>query len=308
MAEYKEIELYKGKVRVRFYEESHKYYASYDGAPFRQKPGCTTITGIKDKSKALEGWNQQIVADFLLKLLAEGRVLDHELALEAAVQNEILKTGAADIGKEAHEYCEAFIKHELGVKGFEHLPDMPERQEAITGVNAFLDWWGGNKIEPIVSEQVVYWRGKLHKDDEEEVEFIGTLDLDAKVNGKRAIVDFKTSNGLYNGVRLQTRGYQLAREAELGKPVYKERWAIRLSKFSEEEYYKKEERKKELRRLVYAKKGWEVKEYPIKPYQVFEAKLLDDKPGNMAQDLRGFMAALELYKWDGATDFFRNGN
>lgn len=297
MSEYKELELYKGKVKVRFYEESHKYYVS-GKAGYKQKPGVTTIVGIKDKSKALEGWNQQIVADFLLKLLDEGRLLDHELALEAAVQNEVLKTAASDAGKEAHDYCEHFIKHELGLPGYEHLPDMPERQEAIVGVNAFLDWWGENKIEPIASEQVVY--SVKH-------DFIGTLDLDAKVNGKRSIVDFKTSNGLYNGVRLQTRGYQLAREEEFGKSVYKQRWAIRLSKFSEEEYFKKEERKKELKKLVYAKKGWEFKDYTIKPYQVFEAKLLDDEPGNMEQDLEGFMNALGLYRWDGATDFFRNG-
>lgn len=311
---YVEHKLYKGTVIVRFYPESHKYFVSIKGSPFKQKTGCTTIVGIKDKSKALESWYQTITVEYLFKLIEDGVPLDHDRALEAAIQNEILKSGAADIGKEAHEWCEAFINHELGVPGFENLPEMPGRPEAVIGVNAFMDWWSQNKVEPVESEKVVYWAGDIEMKlpngvkAKREAEFIGTLDLDAKVNGKRALIDFKTSNGLYNAIRLQTRGYQLASETEAGKKLYKERWGIRLSKYSEAEYYKKEERKKELKKMIAAKKGWNSKDYDIKPYQVFEARCLDLEKTDMDYDLEGFMSALSLFRWDTETDFYKLDN
>lgn len=294
-AEKIELELYGGRVKVRHYPVSHKYYVNVKDSSFKQKTGVTTFIGIKDKSTPLQKWYQQITADFLLNLIDRGIPLDYELAIEAAVQNEIQLTKATNIGKEAHEWCELFIRHQLKEKGFEKLPDMPKRKGAVEGVNGFIEWWEQNHIQPIATEKIVY---SLKHD------YIGTLDFDAKINNVRSLIDFKTSNGLYNGVRLQTIGYKDADEEELGKEIYKQRWAIRLSKFTEAEYIKKEERKNEIRKVIAQMRGWKFREYPIKPYVAFEAMCLDTEKEDMARDRKGFEHAMGLFRWDKETDFF----
>ena len=122
-----------------------------------------------------------------------------------------------------------------------------------------------------------------------------------------SLIDFKTSNGLYNGVRIQTSGYVAADEEDQGKKIYKQRWAVRLSKFSEEDYYKKEERKKEIKKIIAQIKGWKYSDYPIKPYQMFEAMCLDTEKIDMERDRKGFEYAMGLFRWDKETDFFTHG-
>lgn len=297
MAEFTEHVLYDGKVKIKFYEESHQYWVSVKGSQFKRKPGATTVIGIKDKSKALSIWQQQITAEFLFKMLDAKEKITKEAIVEAVIQNEIQSQAAADIGKEAHAWCEAFIRFHLKQKGFEHLPEMPKTKEATMAVTAFLEWWDSHKVKPRSTEEVLYSM---------KYDFMGTMDLDADVDGFRSLVDLKTSNGLYNGVRLQTRAYQLAKEEEAGKPIYKRRWALRISKYTEEEYYAREEEKKLLKQQIAKIRGWAAKDYPIKPYQAFEAKLLDEDDDAMEVDKKGFLDALGLYRWDAATDFYKN--
>lgn len=292
-----EFELYKGRVKGKLYETSHQYWMSVDGGRLTRKSGITTILGIKDKSKALEIWYQQLTADYLLTLIASKVKLDEEKALECAIQNELKKTAAADFGKEAHGWIEAYIKNKLGVKGFEHIPEIPKTKEAVQGVNGFLEWEAGRKIKYHASEVIVY--SMKH-------DLMGCMDLDATIDGVRCVGDFKTSNGLYNSVRLQSLFYKNAKEEELGKKIYKGRWAIRLSKYSESEYYKKEERKKELKKMIAKAKGWEFKDYEIPPYQAFEAKFLDENKEDLEIDNEGLLHAIGLYRWDQKTDFYRN--
>lgn len=52
-------------------------------------------------------------------------------------------------------------------------------------------------------------------------------------------------------------------EEEAGKPVYEQLWTIRLSKHTEEDYYRKEARKGELKRMIAKVKGLNFKESEI---------------------------------------------
>lgn len=294
-----EFELYKGRVKGKLYEDNHAYWMSIDGGKMTRKSGITTILGIKDKSKALGGWYQQLTADYLLKLLKSKVKLDEEKALECAIQNELQTKGAADIGKLAHSWIEVYIKNKMGVKGME-IPPMPEVKEAIQGVNGFLEWEGGlKKVKYHGSELLVY--SMKH-------DIMGCMDLDFSVNGMRCVGDFKTSNGLYNTVRVQTLFYKNAKEEELGEEIYKGRWAIRLSKHSEEEYYAKEERKKELKKYLNKALGREYKDYPTEVYQAFEAKFLDEDEGDLGVDELGLKHFIGLNKWDKKTDFWQLEN
>jgi hypothetical protein len=210
------------------------------------------------------------------------------------VQNEVLKEEAADIGKEIHAWCERYITDKINKT--KDAPEIPSFPEAVTGVNAFLAWEKKHKVKFISTEQV---RASLEHD------YFGIEDVTFEADGLLCDGDFKSSNGLYNGVRMQTAAYAKARMEEGGKKC-QGRWAIRLSKYSEAEYIRREERKRELRRAIARIRKTEVKDYPIKAYQAFEAKFLDDDKGNLERDFQAFLHAKALFLWDKETDSFYN--
>ena len=176
-------------------------------------------------------------------------------------------------------------------------PGDSDIQEVKKGFEAFLKWESQNHVQYHASERIVY---SLKHD------YIGCMDLDATINGKRCVVDFKSSNGLYNSIRMQTMGYGMASEEEAGETLYDQRWGLRVSKYSEEDYYKKEQRKKEIKQFIAKMAGREVKDYPIKPYEIFEAKLLANTKKDHAIDRKAFLAAITLKDWDSETNFWQN--
>lgn len=289
MAEFEEYNLYKGQVKVKFYPESHRYYVNG-----KSQTGVTTYAGIKDKSRALMTWKGQRVIDYLLKKLKSGKI-DERAVIIASYIDEIEKEEAADLGSDIHEWCEHYIKFKIGQEDV--MPEMPEDKNILVGVNAFLDWEKEYKVKFLSSERVVYSR---------KHGYIGKMDIEAKIDKDLCLVDLKSSNGLYNGVLMQTAGYVRADEEESNRE-YVGRWAVRLSKYDEKEYYKREEQKKFIKKIIAEYKQKEFKDYEIKPYQVFEAKYLDSEAGLIDRDFKAFLSAKHLFQWDKETDFWKNG-
>lgn len=287
-------ELYDGKVKVKFFTESHQYWVDNGDGKFKRKKGVSTISGVLDKSRALQSWQQQITAEFLLDKIEKEETIGHEAIIEAIAQCDVKKDEAANVGTTIHSYISTYILHKMG-QG--EMVGEPENNEVAMGLKAFLDWEKENHVEYHHTERIVYSK---------KYDYIGCLDLDVTINGKRSLVDFKSSNGLYNSVNAQTAGYCIASEEEDGEEVYQERWAIRVSKYSEEEYYKKEKQKKELKRFIAQVKGEKYTEYPIKPYQVFEAKLLAGNKKELDRDKKAFLNMLKLYEWNSLTNPFLN--
>lgn len=280
MAEFQESTLYSGKVEIKFYPVSHRYYVNG-----KIVPGVTTIIGIKDKSTPLVIWATELYRDFLIENLDH---LTEEHIYKGCSLHEERKQAAADIGTKIHDWAEKYIKHKLKEKGAE-APEMPEEQAVQVGVNAFLDWEKAHKVKFISSERVVYSK---------KYGFIGKMDIEAIVDSKLCLIDLKSSNGLYNSVRMQTAAYVKADEEESDR-IYEGRWAIRLAKETEEEYLARMARKNLTREKV-GKSPVEVK-----PYLPFEAKFLDDEVMDIERDFKAFIACKTIYEWDKETDFFR---
>lgn len=297
MAEYIESSLYNDDVKIKFYPGSHQYWASVLGDRFRRRTGVTTICGIKDKSIGLMSWARELTADFLLTLIEAGKKIGIDQVLEAVVQTEIKKEEASDMGTKIHEWVEHYIKFKIKEHGYDKIPDMPDIPEVISGVTSFLDWEKAHKVKFLSSERIVFSK---------EHDFIGTLDIEAMVDGRHCLVDLKSSNGLYNSVRAQTAAYAVADMEETGKK-YDGRWAIRVSKYSEEEYLKKEERKAEMKKAIARIQGREYKGYPPKPFQVFEAKDLDNGESFIERDFKAFIAHKDVHEWDKLTDPYTKG-
>lgn len=294
--------LYNGKVIHRFHAKGHQHWISKDaGKKFVRKTGVTSYLNVLDKSKPLGIWQQGMTLDFLLECLASGKKVDEQKAIEAVIQHELYLEKAADIGTEIHSWCEFYIRHQLKEKGFERLPEIPEYPEAITGVNSFMQWIDEHKVKFLSTERAVY---------SSRYDYIGIMDFEAVIDGLHCMGDFKSSNGLYNSVRMQTAAYASADEEERGSDKkfkgYDGRYALRLSKYTEEEYLKRETRKKEIRAAVAVYKGYEPSTYPIKPYQVFEAVFLDAKDTYRDRDFKAFLLCKSLTEWQKETDPFLN--
>lgn len=267
------FELYKGKCKVQFYPNSHRYVVN--GKP--TSGSVTGILGMYDKSDQLVPWAVEVAVNYLRE--KKGNLTEDDF-FDAEEQHTIKKTEAANIGTEVHDWIEKFIKGEK--------PEMPESKEAQIGVNAFLEWIDDNKVKFISTERAVYSR---------KHDFIGKMDIEAKVNGKLCLIDIKTSNGIYNTYNMQTAAYVKADEEESGKK-YHGRWIIRLAKETERQYNARMD-KKNARRI---RKGKDAFGFP--PYQVFETKFLDDTAGNMERDFEAFLACKVLHGFEKLTGFY----
>ena len=130
-------------------------------------------------------------------------------------------------------------------------------KEMRNAIDSFLEWTKENKVVFRLSEQKIYSR---------EHGFAGTLDAEGMVNGKRTIIDFKTSNALYPEMFLQAAAYLKAREEETGKEYDGGIQILRLSKENKQK---------------------EVKSFEVKSV---ERKDLD-------QLYKVFLSCLEVYRW-----------
>lgn len=294
--EFQEFSLYGGEVKVKFYPNSHMYKVTDEkyGLKDERVKGVTTFLGIKDKSMALVPWAVELAGMHLLDLMESGEAITPEHVAKSMGLHTEKKEEAADIGTRTHEWCEYFIKHKIGVPGYEKAPELPEDQAMLLGVDSFLEFITQHHVEFISSERIVYSR---------KHQYIGTMDFEARVDGKLAVGDFKTSNGLYNTVLQQMAAYQAAAEEEaefLGKPVqYEARYAVRLAKETEQEYADRMLKKNAVKTLQGKTPG------DIKPYLPFEW-IVDFGREAYERDLNGFKCAMGLYAWDAETDFYRN--
>ena len=208
MATNKKITLYKGKIEIEFFEGSHRYTINGKSGI----PSVTAITGVLNKP-ALVFWSANLAKDFLLQHLNAGTQITEELIIDAAKQHTIRKEQAAISGTKVHTFAEEYIK---GKK-----PEMPEEEEVIRGVTAFLDWVKNQKVKFEASEKIVYSK---------KYNFVGIADAIATIENQRFLIDFKTSNAIYSEYFLQTAAYLHADSEESGR-VYD---GVKIGRFSKD--------------------------------------------------------------------------
>lgn len=291
-----EYPIYGGEVIVKFYPNSHRYKVTDPKMGLVDAPmkGVTTYLGIKDKSTALQSWTAEIMGMHLLDIIEAGQpVTNADVAKAMNLHNE-RKEEAATIGQKAHDWCEYFINHQLGLPGYEAEPVLPDDEQILLGVNSFLEFVTNHDVEFIASEKLVYSR---------KFQYVGLMDFKAKVNGELMCGDFKTSNGLYNTVFAQTAAYMAADEEEMEAlgtlEEYKGSVAVRLAKETEQEYNDRMAKKNAVRSLL----GKEASNY--KAYDPFEVRFSDGREAYM-NNFQGFMHCKNLHKWDQDTDFYTN--
>ena len=241
--------LYNGRVELKFTEGVHRYFVKIDGKGISGAvPSATGIVKIIDKP-LLINWAVKESLNHILKHVRPGRRYD-EVEIKRIVGDAHrarfnTSEKATDIGSVAHDWIEQYIQMKMGgytpfpiapeaeVRNDEDLP-MPFNAEARRAVMGFLEWESENEVEWIDTERKIY--SVAHH-------YAGTLDADAMVNGKRTLVDFKTSKRIYPEYFLQVAGYAMAREEEDATINYDGAVIIRISKsFEEDELFEVQER------------------------------------------------------------------
>jgi len=193
--------LYSGKVKLVFDSGRHQYHVNG-----KRVWGVTSIIGILDKP-ALMYWAVNQAMEYLQRELKPGIALDEveikSILAEAKRAHTVKKNKATDIGTMTHGWIEKYIK---AATKREKLPKRPVNKEMNNAIDCFFNWMKKNKAKFISSERKIY--SKKYK-------YAGMVDLDVKINGKRTVVDIKTSNGIYPEYFLQGVAYMIALEEEL---------------------------------------------------------------------------------------------
>ena len=215
-----EFKLYNDKLILTF-DDTHHIYTVNGKTVY----GVTSITGIIDKP-ALKYWAVNMGIEYLKENLKPGKALDEieisTLLTEAKSAHTKRLSKAGDIGTLIHEWLGKYIKARIEKKPIPKRPVNKEMQKAIDG---FFSWARKNEVKLIASEQKVYSK---------RYGYAGTFDLFASVNGKKTIIDFKTSKEIYPEMFLQASAYLQAKEEELGKTISGGVSILRLSKENKE--------------------------------------------------------------------------
>ena len=202
-------------------------------------PSVTTVLQIINKP-ALVPWARNISLEKVRVTMMEGlRPSDNaeaglimpggwaeyvdKVIEEARRRPDQVRDQAADFGTRAHIIIADLLEGQEPEYGDEFKPV----------VNAFLEWQRTSGLQMTASERMVY---------SVEDRYGGALDIKAAgTDGRRAIVDIKTSNGIYPEFALQVAAYAKAdkemESAERGETYDPgmlrydvEGWIVRLSK------------------------------------------------------------------------------
>ena len=182
----------------RFYEVQVDEYLSI------KLPSVTSVLQIISKP-ALYNWYASQTSGYFLNELAGWQSAKPPFNVDApwkiveSIADDAKKaarsnmTKAGDIGSRVHEYIECL---NTGTP----LPDVDEDMEAP--IRAYHEWVDEVGLEIIESERVVYSL---------DYEFAGTLDAIGRLrNGALAVIDYKTSSGIYDEMALQCAAYVTA--------------------------------------------------------------------------------------------------
>lgn len=218
-----QIEIYGGDVTLSFDSGKHKYYARSHEKDYGHIDSSTQI--LKTLAKpALLYWAVNQTIEYLEENLEPGRAYDEveidQLLSKAKSARYRTSNEALKIGTVVHDWIEKYIQAKIEGKSVGVIaPDqkevntdmvrdlsLPFNDQAQSSIQQFLAWEDTHDVEWVATEQRAF--SKHHG-------YGGTYDADAFVDGKRSMVDWKTSKGIYESYWLQLGAYVYAREEEL---------------------------------------------------------------------------------------------
>lgn len=178
--------------------------------------GCTKYL---DKSRALIPWAVALVGSHItgtFEMSTAKAFSKDEIFLvvrEAMGKPDEAKVKGGDAGTLIHDFAYAFALAKINktpVPTLDHLnKEIDVHTKALNGINAFLDFYLSNEVEFISMEQPTYYHSHYAGESGEHnaFEYIGIIDLVARVNGNIEVIDYKTGKAVYSEQRYQVASY-----------------------------------------------------------------------------------------------------
>lgn len=184
--------------------------ARFYSTPFGELPSVTTIINLIKKIPG--AYYSKLAVNYLRENLLD-KLIDCSMSLDDLRRLDLpgLMTyakatakrdyeAAGDIGTRVHAAIEEYF-----VKG----AGMDIEDDIRIPFNAFLEWVNKNKVDCILSEHTVY----------SKIGYAGTLDFIGMINGKKYLVDFKSSKGFWPEMPMQLAAYSYAHEEMTGEQM-----------------------------------------------------------------------------------------
>jgi hypothetical protein len=156
-------------------------------------PGVTTVIGSS------LGWSKDGLKHWAWQLGKEGK------------DYRDFSNKAADIGTLAHAMVEGQLKGvdwKTLVNKIEWTDD--QEADAVTAFNAYAQWARQTRLEILESEVMVI---------SEKLQTGGTIDAVGEIEGKKCLLDWKTSNGTYPDHLIQIAAYGAIYTEARGEPL-----------------------------------------------------------------------------------------
>lgn len=275
-------DIYQGRVRVQFNEGRHTYTVRVHGHVDKLwQPSVSGILGVKAKG-ALTTWAARKSLEYVGKKLGEfesklgappfmmnTREL-HSWLSEAADGWNAMEE--ASIGTVAHRFLHAELSYRCGKST--DRPTFPVRYDPVLSpdltqgmvdqinavVTAGMSFFDDNHFEPLFMERVL-WSPALG--------VIGTADFVGKVNGRLAVLDYKSGKKIYPEAWMQMAAYAKMYEEEFQQyPL--DRYAVNVKRDG----------------------GLEVQKRSFDTWE---------------RDFDAFLACLALYIWERENDEYKKG-
>ncbi len=202
--------LYGGEVEIVFYPNSHAYKLDSENLI-----SVTSATGIIDKP-ALKYWSVKIMREYLEAIILSGKKITQEDIEKGAKLHTVRSSEAKDIGTATHDWAERYALSKLSGNPTPTLPEKEEWQtsedhtKVINGITAFITFLAGHHVVFEKVETICYSK---------RFGYVGRFDAVALVDGKRTLIDYKTSKDIYSEALYQVGGYFQAYEEEYGESI-----------------------------------------------------------------------------------------
>ena len=249
---------YNGEVKLFFAPTAWQYFLELKDGTLKAIRGVTNSLKIIGGSKTdmLINWAIKKDMEKLLSLLAECLRADGfvespwdevvELVAEAKREHKIRLEAAGDIGHGAHEHLEGIAKSLMAGDDrrlYELLAKWPDDPQSCNAAIAAVAFLVEHNVRFIASEQRVLSREWL---------VCGTMDGDALVDScsqsdcscqryapfkdKRLVLDYKSSNGVYQSMFGQMALYRKAKTEEFPDIHYDGSVLLRIGKDDKQEF------------------------------------------------------------------------
>jgi len=178
------------------------------------------ISDATDKSAPLSSWAANQVVEWIRKNCVAAvdypenaardwyKVWDEDLE-QARTHFRDVSQEALDAGSETHHAIEDYLNALLAGKDIKEKIIRTLSGQAANAFGAFLAWADEHELTPIATERTVYGATDGYG-------WAGTLDLVCRLEGKKYVIDFKTSRACYQEYRYQVAAYRWA----IGKDLF----------------------------------------------------------------------------------------